>query len=368
MNKSEKALLEIIGSVIDNRPFNDTYTTSVYNLSFELSQSCSIPAYYGAAINSNLLNVKSVPADIDITYQQAVVQDMTQIYELEEISQFCNTHKIRFMPVKGCVLKKYYPSSELRTMGDLDILIEPGKEKELHDFLTTRGYACEHFGGDHHDEYSMPPLLRVEIHRNLVSRDYKELNKFFQGIFDRATVSSENPYRYEMSEEDVFIYHLAHFYKHFNDGGAGIRFVIDHYVHYVLMKHFADTLDWEHTVQALKKLKLYDFHVAITELANAWFSENGDPDEADQELSKYIIHSGTFGSDKQFYLNKVKQKGRLRYFLSRLFPPFYFMKEHFPVLQKIPVLLPAVWVWRIISYPFVNEGLFKSRMRYIFKK
>ena len=37
------------------------------------------------------------------------------------------------------------------------------------------------------------------------------------------------------------------------------------------------------------------------------------------------------------------------YFLSRIFLPMYLMKKRYPVLKKLPFLLPLMWIVRILS-------------------
>lgn len=55
MTESEKSLLRIIGSVIDDRPITNTFTADVLKSGFSLAQSNGIVHYYGAAISSNLM-------------------------------------------------------------------------------------------------------------------------------------------------------------------------------------------------------------------------------------------------------------------------------------------------------------------------
>ena len=363
--KTTEYLIAVIRSVLNKKECPNAPLDTDWEELFKLARNHSIVniVAFGLAEKQECTEEKWCRAFCDL-YKQAIAVDTAQEFELNWLSAVFKDKGIRFMPLKGSVIKKYYPKPDMRTMGDLDILIEPDAAKNVRDILLERGYESTHFGGEHHDEYRMPPFLHIEIHRNLISRDYKKLNKYFLNIFSRAVPILGNPFEYEMSIEDTYIFHLAHLYKHFNDGGAGIRLVIDHYV---LLNSLSDQLDWEYIIRELKELKLYDFNQTITELANVWFSENCDVSFADEDLTNYIINSGTFGNERQFYKNKVQQMGRVKFFVSRLFPSFSFMKEHFPILQKIPILLPVICVWRILSYPILNKDLFIRRIQYIFR-
>ena len=39
--------------------------------------------------------------------------------------------------------------------------------------------------------------------------------------------------------------------------------------------------------------------------------------------------------------------GRLAYALQQIFPPVEQLRRNYPVLQKMPWLLPGVWAWRL---------------------
>lgn len=46
---------------------------------------------------------------------------------------------------------------------------------------------------------------------------------------------------------------------------------------------------------------------------------------------------------------EIAAYGRVRYTLRRIFPPFSKMKRAYPVLRRLPVLLPLFWLWRIFG-------------------
>ena len=58
-------------------------------------------------------------------------------------------------------------------------------------------------------------------------------------------------------------------------------------------------------------------------------------------MAFYNILSGIIRGD---YTEKKSS-----YFLSRLFLPYKFMKKRYPVLKKLPFLLPAMWIIRFLS-------------------
>ncbi len=66
-------------------------------------------------------------------------------------------------------------------------------------------------------------------------------------------------------------------------------------------------------------------------------------------LLDYITQSGAYGTQRIFVNNQIKRRGRLGYLVSRIFLPYRLMLYQFPVLEKIPVLLPVLWGVRIIK-------------------
>ena len=56
------------------------------------------------------------------------------------------------------------------------------------------------------------------------------------------------------------------------------------------------------------------------------------------------------------------------YFMRLIFPTFTHMKEHYPVLNRAPVLLPACWFARLVTKPFVNRRSNMEKLRVLMKK
>ena len=61
------------------------------------------------------------------------------------------------------------------------------------------------------------------------------------------------------------------------------------------------------------------------------------------------MDSGTYGTVTHGVENAVQKDGRLKYFFGRIFLPYRAMCGLYPVLKKIPVLLPFCWVARWIK-------------------
>ena len=84
--------------------------------------------------------------------------------------------------------------------------------------------------------------------------------------------------------------------------------------------------------------------------------------EKEQKMLDHFLRSGTYGYYDNFAENQLAEKGRWRFFLSRLTLPYDVMREAFPVLQKAPFLYPFVWVYRLASAVILRGGNVKHQI------
>ena len=87
------------------------------------------------------------------------------------------------------------------------------------------------------------------------------------------------------------MYNIAHFSKHFQGGGSGIRSVMDIYI----MNNAMPDMNMVYVYKQLEKLGLSDFYKKVTALEKYWF-EDGRFSEEIEETAKYVLSSGTYGT------------------------------------------------------------------------
>ena len=63
--------------------------------------------------------------------------------ERESIFSVFEQEGIWYMPLKGAVLKEYYPGVGLRQMADNDILFDAGRQKDVKEIMCRLGYSVE---------------------------------------------------------------------------------------------------------------------------------------------------------------------------------------------------------------------------------
>lgn len=274
----------------------------------------------------------------------ATAREAVQQQEMEVLLPALHTAGLRALPLKGYYLKRLYPRPELRFMSDIDLLIGPEQAEKVRACLEQQGFRCDRFGNGDVDLYSGPTGMRYELHRSLTGEAFNEegerfLASLWEYVEDPAAVSPA------LIPEAHYAYVLLHLIKHLVDGGAGIRAVMD-----VWACRRGWPMDSRRLEGLLERLKLRRFAGAVEALAEAWFGD-GESGPLEEELGSYLLGSGAFGTDAQRVTDRMLRQegdgGRVRYLFRRLFPPFSLMSFYFPVLKRVPVLLPFFWLWRM---------------------
>lgn len=293
---------------------------------------------------------------------------------------------IEFLPFKGLSLARYHRVPELRTMGDLDILIHPADRKIAHKLMLSQGYECKETGDAvwayKHD------VVRVEVHERMI---YESLSNNFDyaGYFDGVWNFAKNG---ELDPNMQFLFLLTHTAKHILDRGCGFRPFLD----MVFMAKNAE-LDWDFVNAELQKIKLSDFAKVSFALCRRWFNVELPLDCAEiseeffEQATQKAFFDGIFGfgntSNAGAYMAKdIKRKGGGRktafaIALRKLFPKENSMphKRFYSFLFRNKALRPIAWVYRIfycavtklphslkmLVYPFRKKKEIESRHSFI---
>lgn len=271
--------------------------------------------------------------------------DARQRAEMQNLLEAFEANGIYCIPLKGIVTKEFYPASELRTMGDLDILYRMEQTEKLQKVMKSVGY---HFKGEaaKHDHYSKDGVV-VEMHKELLPVGSGAYG-YFNDIWSRAIPMQGKTYCYEMTIEDHYLYTLYHLIEHFIRGGIGIRMVLD--IHILSRRKELDSKKVEKT---LKELGVLEFDQNIRALGEQWFSGRASQGIASESagkkldaLAEYIVNGGIFGSQENDNMNiALMYQSKVKYLAHTVFPSYRIMKTVFPWL-KSPLMLPAAWAKR----------------------
>lgn len=284
-------------------------------------------------------------------YLQNITMCLTQEEEKKTLEKAFSEQKIKFMPVKGYYLRSLYPRDDFRFMSDFDILIEKGKHRKVKNMMKGLNYEVEQYNYYHHDEYTKKPFIMIEMHRTLLPQDDNNYS-YYQDPFSLAKPIEDNKYCFKMSDEDLYIFNLVHFHKHYLAGGSGIRYLMDIYISLT-----RQNLNSEYIASECKKLKIEEFKALVENIALKWFKEGLKINSlSDEEL--YIIQSGAFGTLKNHVERNIDdyQGSKIKLIFKRTFPNVKRMKVLYPVLNKCILLLPFCYIHRVFRGIFSKSA------------
>ena len=296
-------------------------------------------------------NKIAVDGELKATLQKVA---LTAVYRCERMryafAQICNAFEeagIAYIPLKGSVLRPYYPQESMRTSCDIDILIHEEDIDRAVFCLTGKGFT---FNKRNYHDVSLfsPNKIHLELHFSILE-DKDFLDVVLKDAWQYAI--PEKGCRYGFKKE-FFVFHMyAHMAYHFLSGGCGIRSLVDIWI----MENKMDA-PYSCAKELLKKAGILKFAKEMSSLASRCFTENSRDAFSDMVL-EYIYRGGVYGSlENSIAVQREKQNSPWSYFLGRLFPPRRTMTHAYPVLKKAPLLLPVFWVVRWIQALFAGKS------------
>ncbi len=257
---------------------------------------------------------------------------------------------IWYMPLKGAVLKDLYPRLGMRQMSDNDILVDAGRLSDACAIMEKMGFVCEHRSSAH-VVYNKPPVCSFELHHRLFGADQdRRIYGYYKDVKGRLIRDKDRQFGYHFSDEDFYVYMVAHENKHYCEGGTGLRSLLDTYVY---CREKGAVLDWTYIGEETEKLGLREFEERGRALALHLFG--GEPlTDGERDMLAYILSSGTYGTMQHKVTSKVQKlgggrAGKVRYVLSRVVLPMDTVRTVYPTFARIPVLLPFLPVWRLVQ-------------------
>lgn len=187
-----------------------------------------------AMVSFSLEKVIELPRDFDQQKKKVIRKLALFDVEREKLFRQLDNAEIWYMPLKGVVLKDYYPRYGMREMSDNDILCDVERMSDVKRIMESQGFQCTEYGKRVDDIYFKFPLT-FEMHRYLFDKNELEsLYSYFKNIKEKLLLVDDSRYEYRFTPEDLYVYLTAHEYKHFIHGGTGIRSLLDTYV---FLKH-----------------------------------------------------------------------------------------------------------------------------------
>ena len=291
---------------------------------------------------------------------KAIRKNMLLDAERKAILHELEIQGIWYMPLKGSILKDWYPKPGMREMADNDILVDSSGREQVQEIFQNRGYKTVSFRKGNHDIYEKAPIYNFEMHVSLFHGTYKELTAQYENVKERLLPVDGTAYQFAFTPEDFYVFALAHAHKHYSHSGTGVRTLADIYV---MDRRLGDIMDRDEVEQKLTQLGIADYELHSRVLAEKLFSAvrplaETELTEDEKEMLLYYCDATTYGTVDNRINNRLHELQenseditlwtKLKYCGVRLFPGREFCKFAYPFVYKHPWTLPFFWVWRIV--------------------
>ena len=310
---------------------------------------------YTGAVNCGIDKALPVMKKLFQSYVQAMLYSERQMRALTKLEETFSEHGIDYLFLKGSVLKGLYPRPELRQMGDADILIRNEQYEDIKPILRKLGFEEDSIGP--YDYTWNTADLHAELHYRLASPADTEFLAYF-GVGWQRAIQTKRVCRYEYGLEDHLIYLIMHLAKHYRDSGIGLKHAVDLWVY----RNAYPKINHSYLRQELEQLHLWEFYCNVWDMVCVWFAQK-EPNEKTEFMTHVFFRNGAFGSHENFLISTgvraakrsgSSQTAQLRRTIDVMFPDRKTMSKRYPVLKKVPILLPVIWIARGAQVLFIH--------------
>ena len=277
-----------------------------------------------------------------------------------ELIQLLQQQELHPVIIKGCAAACYYPQPELRTMGDIDILLPTSEFERALQIMIQNGYDLwekERFNNYHvnlrkhhiHFELHHKPAGVEEDARGAALM--KTIAEGFSNIETREVSGYMVPMLPPLQNGLVLLLHIE---KHLKEG-LGLRQIIDWML---FVKHHITDETWKTEYRmAFAAVKLETLAITVTRMCQLYL---GLPEELTwchsasqsvcQSLMEYIIEQGNFGKKKkgeEYGANVLTRNGSGIQFFKTLQK---IGEQNWVILKKYSWLRCFAWVYQICHY------------------
>lgn len=302
--------------------------------------------------------------------RDALLQSMDQTRrtrKLLEVTEALRTADIVYAVVKGAVCRQLYHWPDLRPSGDEDLLIPANEREKSRKVLMRCGLKHVSLQQEEDVEHWVDAQtgLHIELHSCCFSTGWEKetfLNAYFESclqetvplMLEQGSIMTLRP------TENIFFL-IAHALKHFITGGFGVRTWADILSY---CEKNGESIDRTRLWTLLEEIHGAAFFRALLRLGKVWLGFETAPwgclssdSSDDNDLLSDMLAAGIYGQTSMDRRHSgalslqlaqgEKEKTSLR---LALFPPANKIAGRYPILNKVSVLLPAIWMHRIGVY------------------
>ena len=341
-------------------------------------QAIPMLAFDAAAAVENQIPLEVYEHWMQLAYA-AMSNNMKVMHSQNELVALLNAHKFNYVILKGLAAAADYPRPELRSLGDVDFLIDPAKQNEIQCCLLEHGYVMSNTDHVCHITFKRPGAY-LEMHFQIAGIPLGKKGDWvfaaMKDVLEEARVLVvEGAKFYAADEIRHALILLLHMQGHMLNEGLGIRHLCDWACFINRTSHKAY---WEETLLPfLKKLGLYTYASVMTKTASvylgsicpAWARDVSE--DLCAEIMFDIFEGGNFGKKDLVRAKSglmISQEGKTGTAHGRLRNLYIGLHrasmKRYPIVKKIKALHPLFDVIHAIRYlvlstvgkkPFLTE-------------
>lgn len=336
-------LIKLIKCAINEEDFVKPPENIDLNKLFKLAVSQQVYSIVVSTLEKNGILNEQQMKKWKIAHMSEMQKILTMNVERENILNILEESEVDYMPLKGLIVREYYPKASMRQMSDNDIMYHEKDRNTLVKIMKNCGYHLDASAGIS-DDFKKEPFCSFEWHRTLFNPEEDFCPEF--NPWKRAKLKEGTKHYYIMNAEDNYIYTVSHLYKHYHCiDGCGIRFLCDIYL---LWKK--DNLDFDYIDSTFSDFGILNFADTALKLAVGIFDDK-KIDGEEKDLLEFMLSGGVYGKSSFSIEEEIEKKGgsKAGYLLYRLFPPVKMMVGNYRILEKHIYLLPLFYVVRIFE-------------------
>lgn len=365
----KRYLLKLVASVVNGIPVQGQ--TCDYNKLFELAVKQQVHSLAYVAISKLDDEFKPNKELLDKWKNVFLATSLRYAFffnKVEGILKSLDDKKVNITLLKGAIYRDLYPSPELRTMGDIDVLIKREDSEIFESIISEFGYKRPDKQGHLEElgyEFVCPNMPGIEAFFSL-REDFRD--RYDEKYENDVSLYKDYSHIVKLNETSSTVHHIAHFAKHFYQSGAGIRFLTDLYL--LLTKQ--TNLDTKELVSEMKKLGLYKFFSTSVCVLVKYFGylpnlEYANTSDEVEPFLDYLMRDSVYGNQENASLVKRSvKKGKFRMILKAIFPDSEFLCTKYPYFKKHKWLMPIAWIRHVFSI-ILRPKRIKSSLKYLGK-
>lgn len=326
-----------------------------------------------AELRESLLNIMRTEASANLIRRQCIMKLLDEMHQVG----------IEAKVLKGYAVAECYAHPECRDAVDTDLLIDKKQEKKAIAFFESKGFrvdpraATSHHTVCQHNKYGVVEL-HVSLHAELMQEGW------YQGLSDVELVQ-EDPVTLRVSDSsfltlgytDQLIFLTMHMAKHFILGGLTLKMMLDIALYFSCHRNSIDAVRYWSVLEKLHYHKLISSILWNMIHTNAFCAEefpglqSANPAQIELILCD-LVQGGYMGAkekDERFesgmefnHQLMSKKHCHAHYYLHMLnwkiktgakymFPRIKVLNRLYPITEELPILIPILWIWQVISFP-----------------